>query len=151
MAKDCLILPRPGAVLTVPTELANTAVTQGDGDKGALPFFQCCKALAEFRVGHYEEAVKWADLAAKGPLPHSQAEAAAIIAMAHFKLNQSEKALTALADCNSIIAEKLPKPDKEELGTDWRDWIIAHALQSEARQMIEGERSSAASPANRQE
>jgi tetratricopeptide (TPR) repeat protein len=151
MAKDCLILPRPDAVLTVPAELANTAVTRGRGDAGALPFFQCCKALAEFRVGHYEEAVKWADLAAKGPLPHSQAEAAAIMAMAQFKLNQSENARTALARCNGIIEEKLPKPDKEELGTDWRDWIIAHALQSEAKQVIESERPPSASPANPQE
>jgi len=43
----------------------------------------------------------------------------------------------ALARCDQVIAEKLPKVEAG-LGRDWRDWIIAHALQSEAKQMIDG-------------
>jgi tetratricopeptide (TPR) repeat protein len=148
MAKDCLILPRPGAELKVPAVLAETAVTLGHGDPQSLPYFQCCKALGEFRQSHYQEAVNWAQLAAKGPLPHAQAEAAAISAMAQFKLNQSDKARTALADCNKVIEEKLPKPDQSGPGINWRDWIIAHALQSEAKLMVEGEPSSAVRPAS---
>jgi len=146
MAKDCLILPRIGADLKVPGELAETAVTRGQGDSGALPFFQCCKALAEFRLGLYEEAINWAHLAARGPHSHSRAEAAAIAAMSKFKLNQVDQARTELADCNKVIKEKLPKSEKGDLGSDWRDWIIAHTLQSEAKRMIEGETSSSARP-----
>jgi hypothetical protein len=58
-----------------------------------------------------------------------------------------DNARTALAECNKIIEEKLPKPE-QDLGNDWRDWIIAHALQSEAKRLIEGGPSAAAGPAN---
>jgi hypothetical protein len=50
-----------------------------------------------------------------------------------------------MTNCNEFIASNLPtgKPP----GSDWRDWIIAHALQSEANLLIEGRASSAASVA----
>src|SRR5262249_49439914 len=35
-----------------------------------------------------------------------------------------------------------------DLGRDWRGWIFAHALLSEANRMIDGQPSSAARPAN---
>ena len=35
-----------------------------------------------------------------------------------------------------------------DLGKDWRESDIAHALQSEAKRMIDGEAASAAPPAN---
>jgi len=41
----------------------------------------------------------------------------------------------------------MPKPERE-LGRVWREWIIAQALQSEAKRMIEGEPSSAAGAVN---
>jgi serine/threonine protein kinase len=147
MAKDCLILPASGVDLKAVAALADLAVTRGSNSTSA-PFLRCCKALAEFRLGHYEEAANWARLAAQGPLPHSQAQAAAIIAMSEFNLNQLDKARTALVDCNKLIEQKLPKPG-QDLGNDWRDWIIAHALRSEAKRLIEGEPSAAAGAANR--
>jgi len=137
MAKDCMILPSSGVDLRPVAALADLAVSLGSNSASA-PFFECCKALAEFRQCHYDEAVNWAHLASQGPLPHCQAEAAAIQAMSQFKLNQSDKTRAALADCNKVIEEKLPKPD-QDLGKDWRDWIFAHALQSEANRMIDGE------------
>jgi tetratricopeptide (TPR) repeat protein len=148
MAKDCLILPRPGADLKVPGELAETAVTRGRGDSQSLPYFQCCKALGEFRLGHYEQAVNWANFASQGPSPYSQAEAAAITAMSQFKLDQLGQARAALTDCSKVIAEKLPKSEEGHLGNDWRDWIIAHALQFEAKQLIDGKAPSAGPSAN---
>jgi len=58
-----------------------------------------------------------------------------------------DQARTALADCNKTIQEKLPKLEKGDLGDRWHDWIIAHALQSEAKRMIEGEVASGVPPA----
>jgi hypothetical protein len=49
--------------------------------------------------------------------------------------------------CNQLIEEQTPKPGKA-IGKEWRDWIIAQALQSEAKRMIDGEASSAARPAS---
>jgi len=63
MAKDCLILPRPSADLKVPGELAETAVSRGKGQT-SFTFFECSKALAEYRQGHWAGAVDWAQQAA---------------------------------------------------------------------------------------
>src|SRR4029077_8184621 len=99
MAKDCLILPRPGADLKAVRELAETAVSKGAKDTGALPFFQCCKALAEYRLGHWEAATKWASRPATNSSPHVRAEANAILAMAQFQLKHVEDARDALNKC----------------------------------------------------
>src|SRR5262249_41615075 len=125
--------------------LAELAVTKGKG-YGPYHFFQCCKALAQYRLGSYEEAVNWAQASAKNPFPHSQAEASAVIAMAQYKLGNHDDAQQALTKCGSVLVTKLPAPG-QSLGQDWRDWIIAHTLHEEARQLIEGE-SSAPPPAN---
>ncbi|HWH47908.1 MAG TPA: hypothetical protein VN664_08915, partial [Burkholderiales bacterium] len=149
MAKDCLILPRPGADLKVPGELAETAVTKGEKDTGALPFFQCCKTLAEYRLGNWEGATNWANRAAANSSPYARAEANAILAMAQFHLKHVENARDALNRCAEVVRTELPKFTDKDLGSDWRDLIIAHALQSEAKRLIDGEPSSAARPANR--
>jgi serine/threonine protein kinase len=139
MAKDCLILPRRGADLKVPGELAETAVTLGREDKAAFPFFQCCKALAEYRQGNWETATNWAGQAAENPFPYSRAEAFAILAMSQHHLNQSGEARATLKKSLDVAQTQLPKLEDGDLGQDWRDWIIAHALQSEAKRMIDGE------------
>jgi hypothetical protein len=64
------------------------------------------------------------------------------MAMSQFRLNQVDAARTTLADCNQVI-EKLPKLESGDVGDSWRDWIIAHALQSEAKRMIDCEAASA--------
>jgi hypothetical protein len=46
-----------------------------------------------------------------------------------------------------VVETKLPKFTDKDLGGDWRDLIIARALQSEAKQLIDGE-PSAKSPPN---
>jgi serine/threonine protein kinase len=138
MAKDCLILPRPGADLKVPGDLAETAVTLGREDKAAFPFFQCCKALAEYRQGHWETATNWAGQAAENPFPYSRAEAFAIVAMAQYHLSQLGEARATLKKSLEVAQAQLPKLVDGDLGRDWRDWIITHALQSEAKQQIDG-------------
>src|SRR5262249_2871977 len=85
MAKDCLILFRSGADLKTPSALAETAVMLGAGDSGSLPYFQCCKALAELRQGRFGAAIAWAQKATEGTNPYSKAEAEAILAMSQYK------------------------------------------------------------------
>jgi serine/threonine protein kinase len=138
MAKDCLILPSSGADLKAVGTLADVAVTRGTNSP-SYPLFQSCKALAEYRQEHFAEAIRWADSSAKHSFPYSKAEGYAILAMAQFKSARTNEALTTLADCAKVIDEKLPKLSSGDLGGDWIDWIIAHALQSEAIRLIEGE------------
>jgi hypothetical protein len=113
-----------------------------------LPFFQCCKALAEYRLGNWEGATNWANRAAANSSPYARGEANAILAMAQFQLKHVEDARDALNKCTEVVRTELPKFTDKDLGGDGRDLIIAHALQSEAKQMIDSEPSSTARPAN---
>jgi serine/threonine protein kinase len=137
MAKDCLILPSAGVDLKPVAAMAEFAVTNG-ASASTAPFYQCCKALAEYRQGHFEGAVEWAERAAKNPFPYSQAEACAILAMSQYQLGQVANARAALVKGDTVVAEHLPKLGIQRLGYDWRDWIIVHALSEEAHGLIEG-------------
>jgi len=134
MAKDCLILPSAGVDLKSVAALADVAVSGGSNAPGA-PYFEFCKALAEYRLGHYQAATNWAGLAIQGPFDYPRVNAAAVMAMSQFKLNQLDNARTTFAYCNKVIEEKMPKFG-QDLGGDWQDWIIAHALLSEAQNVL---------------
>jgi hypothetical protein len=140
MAKDCLILSNSGVDLKAVAAMSDLAVTKGKGT-GPYQFFQCCKAMAEYRLGNYNEAVNWAKASAQNPFPYSQAEAYAVLAMSQFKLNQLDASRATLSECNKVIREQLPKP-AQDLGNDWRDWIIARAWRDEAERLIEGDNKS---------
>jgi serine/threonine protein kinase len=140
MAKDCLILSNSGVDLKAVVALADVAISRGSNTATA-PYFKICKALAEFRLGHYQEAVDWARLAARGPFLYPQVDAAAVIAMSQFKLNQLDASRATLFECNKVIRERLPKPGQDP-GDEWRDWIIARALRDEAERLIEGDNKS---------
>jgi len=135
MAKDCLILPSSGVDLQTVGELAETSVTVGRQDISA-PRFRCCKALAEYRQGHFASAVEWARLAATNRFPNSQAAAFAILSMGQYKLNQVDAAHTNLSNCENVVLTQLPGLGAQDLGIDWRDWIIAHALLTEAQNLL---------------
>jgi serine/threonine protein kinase/Tfp pilus assembly protein PilF len=135
MAKDCLIVPLSGFDPAAVSTLADKAVTLGHKE-AALPFFQTCKALAEYRTGKFQNAVDWAERALKSSFRHAQAEAGAVQAMALFKLEQHEAARAALARCADIVERKLPPPGSSDIGADWRDWIICRTLLNEARALL---------------
>jgi serine/threonine protein kinase len=137
VAKDCLILPSSGADLDTLATLAATAVTFGKGDR-PYTFYLCTKALADYRQGKYQEAVRGTSVILKDPFPYTQAEGSAVLAMAQFRLGQTNEAHAALARLEKIVQEALPAPGSRDLGYDWRDWIIAHALLDESRSLIEG-------------
>jgi tetratricopeptide (TPR) repeat protein len=136
MAKDCLILARKEADLLIPDALAEAAVTHGLGDPGSLPYFQFCKALAEYRQGRWASATEWAQRAATNANLYASAESHAVLAMAQFQAKQIEAARSALRKCEEIIESKMGRPGSGDLGQDWRDWIIVHALFAEASDMI---------------
>jgi serine/threonine protein kinase len=138
MAKDCLIMPLPGVDLEPVAAMAETAVS-GSKELPSYPFFQCCKALAEYRQGHFEEAINWAGSAVKPPFPYSKAEGYAILAMAQFKSGNANESRSALTNCDLVIETKLPELNGADLGNDWRDWIIVRVLRSEAERLIKGD------------
>jgi hypothetical protein len=58
-----------------------------------------------------------------------------VLAMSQYQLGQIEQARASLAN-GAEIEQKLPKLDSGDLGEDWINWIIAHALMREAKAMI---------------
>jgi serine/threonine protein kinase/tetratricopeptide (TPR) repeat protein len=137
MAKDCLLLPSAGADLQRVDQMADTAVTAGK-DLGAITFFQCCKALAEYRQGHFASAIAWAQKSLAGrPHLYAQTEAYPVLAMAHHQLKQKAEALAALNEGTALANGKLPKRDSDDLGADWQGWIFAQVLMDEATALIQ--------------
>jgi WD40 repeat protein len=145
MAKDCLILPSSGADLAAVSELADTAVTLGESNR-FLPYFEFSKGLAEYRLGHFANALAWTRKTIDiGEHRNGHAwdnylyvEAYAVSAMAQFQMKQTDEAHVALAK-GGHAESNLPALDSGELGDIWRDCIIAHTLMGEAKALIEGD------------
>jgi eukaryotic-like serine/threonine-protein kinase len=143
MAKDCSILPSSRANLEVVSRMADVAATPGSSNR-FFAYFQCTKGLAEYRQGHFENAVNRADKTiAIREHPGNYywddtlyLEAYAVSAMARFQLNQTDAARATLAEAKRTAA-RLAKLGKDDLGPEWRDWIIAHKLLDETTALIE--------------
>jgi tetratricopeptide (TPR) repeat protein/thiol-disulfide isomerase/thioredoxin len=137
LAKECLILPGSGVDLEALGQLAETAVTEGSSNAD-FPYFQFDKGLAEYRQGRFAGAVEWEQEVAAGTLAFRNAQAWMVLAMAHWQLKQPDEAHAALAKGVELIDTKLPKLESGNIGPDWRNWIVAHALMKEAKELIEG-------------
>jgi serine/threonine protein kinase/WD40 repeat protein/tetratricopeptide (TPR) repeat protein len=109
---------------------------------GSYPWAIFAKGLAEYRAGHYAGAVDWQKRvpakAAGGFRWCLTASAFAVQAMARHQLRQTEEARTALAQARSILANKMPKPEKGEHFDPywWHDWLRAQILYREAEALI---------------
>jgi tetratricopeptide (TPR) repeat protein len=141
MAKDCLILPSSGADFAAVGKLADTAVILGKNEEG-LPYFQCTKALAEYRSGNFAGAAEWSQRTLANPssprLTCCFVEGYMALAMAQHQMSQTNEARATLAK-GVAKADALNKLETGDIGPDWRDWIIAHALMKEAKALIHGE------------
>jgi Flp pilus assembly protein TadD len=138
-AKDSLILSDSGVDLNAVNALADIAVTAGK-DSRDLPWFEFCKALAEYRQGHFAGAVDWAQkaLCHTGDQHNCDVEAYMVLAMAQYRCNQAELASVAFGKGVEIAESKLPKLESHDLGEAWVDWLIAHALMCEGRALMGG-------------
>ena len=135
MAKDCLIAALPGLDLEAVGGLASLAVTKGTNDM-SLPFFQACEAMAEYREGNYQDATVWAKKSLENAFPYSRAEAFSVLAMAYNRLDESDAARNALTSGRAVLFHEMPQLEGGDLGINWRDWIIAHALLTEAQNLL---------------
>lgn len=99
--------------------LADLPVTFGTKDKGAMPYFQICKALSDYRLGQFEDAIRWGQKTFDTPIVASHAHAAAIVAMAYWKLGKKAEARAMLAKGDSLARRDLPAPVAVDPGNDW--------------------------------
>ena len=135
MGKDCLILPLPGMDLQPVDKLTETAVTIGK-DYYTFPFFCCSRALAKYRMARYPEAVDWALKSLKSTYPYVDSEAYAVLAMSSYQLKNYDNARNYLVKDQELVKKQMPAMGSANLGQDWRDWIISHALLKEAQDLI---------------
>jgi len=126
------------AVLTVVMDnvAPDTAITLGSGDP-ALPYFQACKAMANYRLGRFPEAIVWGEKAANSSLDFAQAKAYAILAMAHWHLGQKDTAREALAKGEALAPGIAPGSEPEDIGESWVAWLIARISLDEAAALIQ--------------
>jgi Tfp pilus assembly protein PilF len=143
VAKSCLLLPSSGVDLDVIARLADMAVTQGSGDEGAMPFFQVCKAMAEYRQGHYAEAAEWAQRSIASPRVEPHGQAYAVLAMAKWRMGEQETARVMLAKGNNVAPQVLPAHDAEAPGQAWVAWVFSRIFLEEAAALFESGKSSA--------
>ncbi len=133
-ARAALLLPVEGDEVKHAVEMADRALKAPGTDHRR--WRQLTKGLAEFRSGQFESAIKSLELSQQGPpdapAEHLEAQALLVLAMAHQRTGQTDKARELLEQADKIIAEKLPKGDSGAIGENWPDWIITHALRREA-------------------
>ncbi|SPE61404.1 putative WD40 repeat-containing protein [Verrucomicrobia bacterium] len=135
VAKDCLIQAVGGVDLEAVGRLAETAAACAD-----TPYSLLAKGWAEYRQGRWANAVEWMEqVLTTQRYPVGDAQAYLVLAMSQQRLEQPAKARAALAKGVGIIDQKLPKLESGDLGADWSNWIIAHALLEEAKALIEGQ------------
>ena len=137
VAKSCLFLPSSEADSKVIGHLADTAVTHGIGDRNAMPYFQDCKALSEYRQGHYAEAVEWAQKPLKIPGIYVHGHAYAVLAMAYWRLGDKERARAMFEKGNALSPPVIPQRDMEDPGKAWLAWVYARISLDEAAALIQ--------------
>jgi Tfp pilus assembly protein PilF len=137
VAKACLFAPPSEADLPVIARLADMPVTLGSGDVGAMPFFEVCKALSEYRQGHFAEAVEWArkPLEVAGNYVHPHAYA--VLAMAHWRLGEKEEAQAMFAKGEALAPPTMPSAISEDPGNGWLAWLFARVSLDEAAVLLQ--------------
>jgi serine/threonine protein kinase/tetratricopeptide (TPR) repeat protein len=94
------------------------------------------KALAAYRLGHFEAANEYASPAViEGARLPNQAQAWFIQALANARLQRIDKARSTFAEGNKMINQFDPVV-QDDLLWDWTDWTIAKRLQREAATLI---------------
>jgi WD40 repeat protein/tetratricopeptide (TPR) repeat protein len=136
MAKDCLIIPARGIDLNAAAKLADIAVTKGEGHP-YFAFFEFAKGLAEYRQGHFDSAADWMQKVLTNlDADYRDVQAYLVLAMAQYRSGKLQESRAALDNAVKIIDTKLPKLESGDIGDTWSDWIIAHALLKEAKELI---------------
>ena len=136
MAKDCLLLPDSGVNLQLVAKLVDTALAAGNGD-ASMPFFQACKALSEYRLGHFAEAIKWGEKPLDSSQIYAQAHACAVLAMAHWQLGQKNEALEMLIKGGDLAPQNRPSTIDENSEDALLAWLCARISLDEAAALIQ--------------
>ena len=149
VAKACLFLPSSQVDLQAIRHLADTALTLGAGDQGAIPFFQLCKGLCEYRQGHYSDAIEMAQKPLKTSSTSAHGHAYGILAMAYWRIDKKEEARQMLANGDKLAPAIMPAHIAEDSGSAWQGWLFARIQLDEAAALIGPQESSNTNTSNK--
>jgi tetratricopeptide (TPR) repeat protein len=126
VARACLLLRASGEDLDRAAALADRAVTIGQSH-GYYAYFMAAKGLAEYRRGHFDQAIEWVRKAGDRDvwMPVSRL----VLAMAQQQLGKTGEARESLATA-------LKSFNWEEVREDLPDPWVAHVLRREAEALI---------------
>jgi tetratricopeptide (TPR) repeat protein len=146
VAKACLLAPGTEKNFDAVRRLADLPVTGGKDDQGAMPFFEVCKALSEYRRGQYDQAMKWAQQPLKIPGNLSNGHAYAVLAMAEWQLGKQDEARTVLAKGEELAPRSMPASIAEDPGDAWQAWLFARIQLDEADGLIQPKAQTSSAP-----
>lgn len=135
MAQDCLLLPDSGVDLKIVDKMADAAVAP-ENNGSSLPFSEVCKALSDYRLNEYPQAIVWGRKALGSSLVAAQAKACAVMAMAEWRLGHQAAAIDLLARGNSLAPQLSPGHGADEPGESWFGWLFARVSLDEAGALI---------------
>jgi serine/threonine protein kinase/tetratricopeptide (TPR) repeat protein len=146
VATDCLILPSSGVDIVELAHMVDASLQAGTNSP-TWPFYACTKALAEYRLGHFAEAIGWSRsvLLRTSNRPKDdqwedyffmwlEPQALAPLAMAQWKLGQTNAARESLATAFYLL-ESFRSGDY--LGDPWVEVVFDRALLGEAKELVE--------------
>jgi hypothetical protein len=136
MADDCLLLPDSGLDFRLADELASRAVRLGENE-GATAYFHACKALSEYRLKRFAEAVVWAEKSLQSTEALAKAKSCAVLAMAQFQLGKKDAARLALAQGNELAPTLSARGGAADLGDAWVAWLFARIALDEAAALLQ--------------
>jgi len=135
VAKDCLIIPPTSEQdLREATRLADRALA-APSNHFAMPWFELCKGLAEYRQRHAAAALQWGQKALAGPgsTPERDALAYTLVAMSEFQTGLRTEARTDLSRGAELASRPLPAAPA------WTDFLVARILLAEAQGLMKNE------------
>ncbi len=136
VAKACLFLPASEVDLSAVGRLTDTAVTLGSHDDGAMPFFETCKGLSEYRLGRFASAAEWAQRALNSARKDAHPHAYGVLALADWRLGKKDEARAMLAAGEKLFPRVMPASVAEDPGTAWLVWLFSRIQLDEAEALI---------------
>jgi serine/threonine protein kinase/tetratricopeptide (TPR) repeat protein len=141
LAKVHLLLADAGTDLKWVGQIADRSVASGKNNNYEV-YFIFCKILADYRRGDYRAVLEARD--ALMPPRNQRLDVIVgshpILAMAHYRLGDTQAANEQLAQAAKMLDQQLPDPDRflgGDAGYD-HDWLTAWLLYREAKVLIEG-------------
>ncbi len=136
-AKCCLILPSGiSADSKLIGELVDRSLKTGPAQY-LLPWFQATKGIYEYRAGRFQQAAGWFAIARSKLTDDNAAPLAEIfLAMTEHQLGNTSRARAILAETITRMDKDQPRPEIDDLGYYYHDWLICQIALREAQALI---------------